>query len=199
MPNLNPNPIFYDGPITDGSKVLLNSTFEQQLVGNVTPVQATNPTAAANLMTATLQPGTLAGIGEGLEIFGAGIINLTTSTSTLTIAVILGGVTVATFTTGAFAISLNLPWNFTVVLTAASFAPAAGTPGGSFTVECHGTLQGALTTAAGSITAYNDTNTAASSSINNSVPTLLQVQATIGTGNAASFVTQRQLLVEVLN
>lgn len=194
MPNSSPNPLIYDGAVAGSTRQLINSTFEQQLVANVTPVQATNPTSATNLMTATLQAGTLSGVGEGLLITGAGIINLTTSTSTLTIAVIIGGVTVATWTTGAFAISLNLGWNFAINVIAASVSTA-----GAITAETHGTLNGALTTAAGAITSYNDTNTAVSSSINFGVPVLVQVQATIGTGNASSFVTERQLLIELLN
>lgn len=199
MPNANPNPYFYDGVFTDGSRTIINSTFEQTLFASTTVVQATNPTSATNLMTAVLNAGTFSAVGQSLEIFGAGIINLTTSTSTVTLAVIWGGVTLATFTTTAAAVAINLPWNLTVVATVQAFTPATGLAGGSVVLESHGSLSVALTTAAGAITGFNDTNTAVLSSITNSAPTTLQFQATIGTGNAASFVNQRQLTVELLN
>src|SRR5215471_296775 len=160
MPNSSPNPFFYDGAIHGDSRKLINQTFEQSLVVNTTTVQATNPTSATNLMTASIQAGTLARVGQNLVVSAAGIVNLTTSTSTATFAVILGGVTIATFTTGAFAISLNLGWNLSINATVASVDS-----GGNVTLETHGQASGALTTAAGAITAYNDTNTAVSSSI----------------------------------
>jgi len=195
MPNANPNAFIYDGAIHGDSRKLLNQTYEQELVANVTPVQATNPTVATNLQTATLNAGTLSRVGQSLEIFAAGIVNLTTTTSAVTFAFILGGVTIASFTTGAFAVgALNLGWNGTITATVVSVDS-----GGNVTLETHGSLGGALTTAAGSITAYNDTNTAVSSSIAAASSLTLQVQATLAAGNAASFVTSRQLLVELLN
>lgn len=194
MPNPSPNPMIYDGAMHGSSRNVINQSFEQCLFAVTTPVQATNPTSATNLMTQTLQAGTLNHLGQTLQIYGAGIINLTTSTSTVTIAVILNGVTLATFTTTAAAISLNLGWNLNIEATVASIDGF-----GNVTLETHGSLQAALTTAAGAATAFNDTNTAVSSSIPGAQPLLLQFQATIGSGNAASFVNQRQMLVESFN
>jgi hypothetical protein len=195
MPNLNPLPITYEGAFSGDAREQVNDSFEQQLVGTAVVVQATNPTVATNLMTATLNANSLDTIGSALEIFGAGIVNLTTTTSAVTFAVILGGVTIATFTTGNFAIgALNLPWNMTLCATVTSVAQ-----GGGVTVECHGNLNASLTTAVGSVTTFNDINVAVSSSIAFGSPVLLQFQATLAAGNAASFVSQRQLTVELLN
>lgn len=199
MPSLTTQPLTFDGVVAGSTRNLLNSTFEQQCVANTTVVQATNPTSATNLMTATLPVGFFTAVGQSIEIWGAGIVNLTTTTSAVTIAIILGGVTIATFTTGSYAISLNLPWNVSVFATVTSITASQGIPGVAVTLEVHGTLQASLTTAAGSTTAYNDTNTAVSSSISNTAATVLQVQATLAAGNAASFVNQRQLCVEFLN
>lgn len=199
MPNLTVQPFIFDGAVAGSTRNLLNSTFEQQVVANTTVVQATNPTSATNLMTATLPVGFFTAVGQSVEIWGAGIVNLTTTTSAITIAVILGGVTIATFTTGAYAISLNLPWNLSLFATVTSITQAQGIVGSSVTLEVHGTVQASLTTAAGATTAYNDTNTAVSSSISNTTPTLLQFQVTLAAGNAASFINQRQACVELLN
>src|SRR5262252_3652066 len=115
MPNSSPNPFFYDGAIHGDSRKLINQTFEQSLIVNTTTVQATNPTSATNLMTAVLQAATLSRVGQTLTVSGAGIVNLTTTTSAVTFAVILGGVTIATFTTGNFAVgAINLGWNLSI-------------------------------------------------------------------------------------
>lgn len=195
MPNINPSPITYEGVFGADDRRQINGSFEQQLISNVVPVQLTNPTSATDLMTATLQARTLNAVGEGLEIFGAGVVNLTTTTSAATFAVKLGGVTIASFTTGSFAVgAINLGWNFTLTATVASVDAF-----GNITLETHGALNASLTTAAGSITAYNDTNVAVSSSIAAATPLLLEVTGLLAAGNAASFIAQRQLLVELLN
>jgi len=191
MPNNSPNPLFYDGVISGDVRNIINGTFRQQLIANTTVVQNTNPTSATNMMTAALQANTLAAVGDGLEIWAAGTVNLTTTTSAATFAVVLGGVTIATFTTGSFAVgALNLAWNLqinsTVVTTAVS---------GNVTLETHGTLNAALTTAAGATTSYNDINVAVSSAINGSIPLTLAITGFLAAGNAASFINQRQLQV----
>ena len=194
MPNSSPAPLIYDGVIHGDSRKVINQTFEQQLIANTAVVQATNPTSAANLQTAVLQAGTLSRVGQSLEIFGAGIVNLTTTTSAVTIAVVLGGVTIATFTTTAFAIALNLGWNLTVTATVVSVDS-----GGNVTLETHGSLSAAVTTAAGAIAGFNDVNIAVSSSIAAAGALTLAFTALLAAGNAASFVNQRQLLAELLN
>ncbi len=194
MPNSSPAPLIYDGAIHGDSRKILNQTFEQQLIANITPVQATNPTSATNLQTAILQAGTLSRVGQSLEIFGAGIVNLTTTTSAATFAVVLGGVTIATFTTTAFAIALNLGWNLTITATVVSVDS-----GGNITLETHGSLSAATTTAAGAIAGFNDVNIAVSSSIAAGSALTLAFTGLLAAGNAASFINQRQLLAELLN
>ena len=150
MPNSTAQPLVFDGAVAGSTRNVLNTTFEQQLIANTTVVQATNPTSATNLMTANIPAGTFSAVGQGLEIFGAGIVNLTTTTSAVTFAVILGGVTIATFTTGSFAVgALNLGWNLTIFATVVSYTPAGGGQiGGSVTLEVHGSVNASLTTAA---------------------------------------------------
>lgn len=195
MPNPSVQPLATLGVITGDAQRAINGSFEQCLIANVTVVQATNPTAATNLMTGTIKGGTLSAVGQSLQIWGSGITNLTTTTAALTITVILGGVTIATIVTGNVAVgALNLPWQLNLIATVASIDK-----GGNVTLECHGSLSQNLTTTAAANTAYSDTNTAASSAIAAATDQTLQIQATISAGNAASFVNQRQLIVDLYN
>lgn len=196
MPNPNPKPLIYDGAVNGDTRRVLNGSFEQCLIGNTTVVQATNPTSIADLMTGVIKGGTLNALGQSLQIWGFGITNLTTTTGAITITVVLGGVTIATIVTGNVAVgALNLPWNLSLVCTVASVDAS-----GNVTLECHGTLSQNLTTVAAATTSYNDTNIAVSSSINAAIDQTLQIRATLaGAGNAASFVNQRQLIVDLYN
>src|SRR6266850_7111928 len=99
MPNNSPNPLFYDGAIHGDSRRIINQTFEQSLIANTTPVQNTNPTSATNMMTAAIQAATLSRVGQTMQITAAGLVNLTTTTSAATFAVVFGGVTIASFLT----------------------------------------------------------------------------------------------------
>lgn len=194
MPNSSPNPFVHQGSF-DGSAVAdLQSCIERTIVSNTTVVQNTNPTAATNMMTASLQPGTLSRVGQTLQIWAAGLVNLTTTTSAATFAAVLNGITLATFTTGNYAIgAINLSWNMAIQATVVSIDASGGA-----VVECHGTVSGSLTTLAGAVTSYNDSNVAVSSTI----PTgggLLAITGFLAAGNAASFINQRQLVVDLLN
>src|ERR1700743_1217279 len=76
-----------------------------RLVSNVTPVSLTNPTSATDLMTYTFPPNPMGSGnilndgGKGFDLFCAGTYNLAAS-STVVFTIKLGGVTLATFTTG---------------------------------------------------------------------------------------------------
>lgn len=195
MPTISPSPLVYEGALSGDSRRVINQTFGQCLVGNTTVVQATNPTSAANLMTATLLPGTLSRVGQTLQIVGNGITNLTTTTSAVTIAVVLGTVTIATITTGNVAVgALNLPWQMNLLATVASIDS-----GGNITLETHGTLAQAITTTTAGLTVFNDVNVAVSSSIPAAGSLSLTFTALLAAGNAASFVSQRQLIATLIN
>lgn len=195
MPNPNAQPVTYEGTFSADARRQVNTSFEQCLIASAVPVQATNPTSIADLMTCVIKGGTLNQVGQSLQIWGAGITNLTTTTAALTITVVLGGVTIATIVTGNVAVgALNLPWQLNLICTVASVDA-----GGNVTLECHGSLSQNLTTTAAAATSYSDTNTAASNAIAAAVDKTLQIRATISAGNAASFVNQRQLIVDLFN
>src|SRR5215469_926676 len=160
MPNSNPAPFFYDGAITGDVRKQLNNTFIQQLFANITPVQATNPTSATDLQTVTLPAGTLTTVGQTLELWAAGLVNLTTTTAALTLALKLGGVSIASFTTGNITVGFNSIWNVFADMTVASVSST-----GAITLEVHGSLDATLASLGGSVTTFNDSNTAVSSSI----------------------------------
>lgn len=194
MPNSSPQPFVHQGAFDASAVADLQSCIERTLVSNTTVVQNTNPTAATNMMTASLQPGTLSRVGQTLQIFAAGIVNLTTTTSAATFAAVLNGVTLATFTTGNYAVgAINLSWNMNLLATVVSVDST-----GSAVCECHGQVSGSLTTLAGAVTSYNDSNVAVLSTI----PTgggLLAITGFLAAGNAASFINQRQLVVDLYN
>lgn len=196
MPNTSPSPLFYDGAVSGDVRKIINQTFSQQLVSNTTVVQATNPTATANLMSAVLQPGTLSRVGQTLQIFGTGITNLTTTTGSLTLTVNLGAVALAAIATGPVAVgALNLPWQLNLFATVVSVDS-----GGNVVLESHGTLGQALTTTVAGLTTYNDVNVAVLTAVPAAGSLTLQFTCIMsGAGNAASFVNQRQLVVNLLN
>lgn len=195
MPNNNPNAFFRDGLMTGEHRALLNSIFRQQLLGIATPVQALNPTAATDLITGIVKGGTLDTVGQSLEIYGAGITNLTTSTAGMTITIKLGGVTLCVLgPSGNITIGFNSIWNFTVTATVISVASS-----GAVTLEVHGGLNATLAALGGAVTTYNDQITAASSSVSAQFDQTLEIMGTISAGNAASFITQRQLAVYLDN
>ena len=195
MPNSSPAPVTYEGAFDASARRQVNGTFAQQLVSNTTVVQATNPTSAAALMSASLQGGTLSRVGQTLQINGAGIVNLTTSTATVTFTVVFGGVTIATIVTGSYAVgAINLSWVMNLNATVATIDA-----GGNVTLEVHGTVSSSLTTLAGALTMAGDSNVAVSSSIAAASAQTLVTNALISAGNAASFVNQRQLVINLLN
>lgn len=195
MPNTSVTPVIQEGAFDASARRAVNQSFAQCLVANTTVVQATNPTSITDLMTATIPGGTLSRLGQTLQIVGMGITNLTTTTSAVTITVVYGGVTLAAIVTGNVAVgALNLPWYLTLNCTVASIDS-----GGNITLECHGSLGQALTTTAAGLTVYNDVNVAVSSSVAAAASQTLQIRATLAAGNAASFVNERQLLVNLLN
>ena len=195
MPNISPNPLIYEGTLDGSARNVINNSFEQQLVSNTTVVQNTNPTSATNMMTAAIQANTLSRVGQTLQVFAAGLVNLTTTTSAATFAVKLGTVTLASFLTGNFAVgAINLSWNLSILATVVSVDSAGGV-----ILECHGTVGASLTTLAGAITSYNDSNVAVLSSVPAAGPLTLACTGFLAAGNAASFINQRQLIVDLLN
>ncbi len=190
MPTLNPNPVPYRGCFDDSVANIVNGTFAQLLVGSTTPVTITNPTVATDMMTTTLLAGTLEDVGETLEVFAAGTY-LVAAASTLVFTVKIGGVTVATFTTASQATTaVTLGWNLTLNATVV-------TNGAAGSLEVHGELNfDSGATLAAACSTFLDSNTAAATGVNLNLPVLVEVMGNLGTGNAGSSITQRQLVVE---
>jgi hypothetical protein len=166
-------------------------------VSTTTVTVNTNTTAAQNLMSFAVPAGLLNVAGKTLRVYGAGVLSVNT-TATVTIAVKLGGVTLATWTsasiTGA-AGTANSPWNFEVV----AATVATGTSG---TLECHGILNLKPTTGAGTATAYIDIGTGPSAAVSLTTAQTLQITVTFsanGTGGNVNACTERLLHLELSN
>jgi hypothetical protein len=182
------------------------STFnaaQYQIFNLTAPVTLTNPTSATVIWQPTtaygqqgytqvpvpFAPNFLNRIGVGFEYYVAGIYNLG-ATSTVIFTVTLGGVTIATWTTGSQSnTGASLLWSFSGYAFCQS---VAGPGGGNGSLMSHGNLQFALgATTAASVTSYNDTNTAAitNAAMNLSLPLQLQFLVNLGSGNSSSTIT----------
>lgn len=166
---------------------------------NVTAVtvNAASSVTAQNLMSYSVPAGLLNVARKTMRLFGAGVLSINTSSS-VSIKVNLGGVTLVTWTTAVItggAGTANSPWNFDLILATV----ATGTSG---TVEAHGIWNLKPTTGMGSVTSYIDGNTAASAAINLTTAQTLQVTVTFnanGAGGNANACTQRMFHAELSN
>lgn len=152
----------------------------------------TTVTTAQNLMVVPLGGiGFLNKLGRTLLISGYGIFT-TAGVPQITIAIVIGGVTVCSIQTPAIgAAQTNGQFQFSIQLSVVS-------TGASGTIEAHGTIsvQGGATLAA-AVPAYADQNTAPSSAIN--LTATNTVTATIAATVSLSSAQLRLASVEVLN
>lgn len=166
------------------------------IVVNNTPVTATNPSAAANLMTATIPASSLNVVGKTLSIWAAGAYTTAGGqTPTFTLTVLLGGITPLTFTSTATTASVTKIWNLDAVLSVVS-------TGATATLECHGIFSVELGAgAAGSVaeTSFNDTVIAVSSTVDLTASQTLKLQGLFSSSNAGNSIVQRQFIVELEN
>jgi len=180
----------------------LNGITYQPAMGaitNITPVTATNPSAAANLMTFAFPAGSLNNLGRTLSLYAYGLYTTASGqTPTLNLTVIMNDGTntrtLLSWTSGATtASSSNFPWNFdcTIVTTAA---------GSSGTFEGHGTANVTLgASAGGALTSYNDVITGASSALDLTKVNTMTVQCLFSSSNAGNSVTERVLCADIYN
>ena len=163
---------------------------------NVTPVTATNPSAAADLMTMTLPAGFANILGKTLYVWGSG--NYTTAggqTPTFRLRLLLGGVAILSFTSSATTASVTKTWNAEGFITTSLV-------GSSGTVEAHGIFNVELGAgAAGSVaeSSFNDAVVAASSAIDLTAADVLKMDCLFSSSNASNSIVQRQLIVQVMN
>lgn len=164
---------------------------------NTSPVTATNPSTAANLMSLALPAGYTSVAGKTLYVWGAGAYTTAGGqTPTLNIAINIGALSnVVTWTSTATTASVTKTWNFEAFITTV-------TAGSSGTYEAHGILDVELGGgAAGSVatSAFNDAITAVSGTLDMTAANTLQVQTTLSSSNASNSVVQRQLYIQVIN
>jgi len=150
-------------------------------------------TTAQNLFNQTLNAGVLNKQNRTITVSAALIYSTAGgSTPTMTIALVLGGVTLCSITTAALntAASTNMPVQFYFQLNVV-------TTGSAGTIESHGTVNANISanTPAAAIATYNDTNSAVSSAVNLTSALALQIQ--VSASAAISSIQLRQLEVEL--
>jgi hypothetical protein len=155
----------------------------------------TNITAAQNFFSQTLVASVLNKLNRTLLISGQFIYTSPGATTpTISLSVVLGGVTLCTITSAAISAtaSTNAPGYFQFELTTAS-------TGSTGTIEAHGQLSLNIAAASPSaaIATYLDTNTAVSSAVNLGIANLLQVQ--IAASSTITSAQLRQFTVEVVS
>jgi hypothetical protein len=152
-------------------------------------------TTAQNLFNQTLAKNTLNKLGRTLYISGSLIYTSPGTTApTLTIALVLGAVTLCSITTAALSTtaSTNMPVQFSFLLNVVSTGAAA-------TIEAHGQVTANISanTPAAAAVSYLDTNTAVSSAVDLTAANALKV--TIAASLTVTSAQLRQLTVEVVN
>ncbi len=149
-------------------------------------------TAAQVVLSQAFNPGALNVVNRTLRVSGSLIYSTTaTNVATISLALVLGGVTLCTITTAATntAASANLPIQFEFELNVVSL-------GASATVESHGWVAANIgTVAAAAIATYLDTNTAVSSAVN--LLTAATLQLTIAASAAVPSAQLRQATIEL--
>lgn len=205
----SPGAIWYDAIQQNYQSVIAGTVAGLQscLPVNITPVTATNPSSAANLMSVVFPltgPTNAAGntvnilsaVGKTIDFWAAGAYTTAAAqTPTVNFTLTLGGTTILTWTSGATTASVTKTWSIEGTIVVAS----VGTSG---TVEAHGLLNIELGAgAAGSVaeSSYNDAVIAVSSAINFNTALTLQLTTTMSTSNAGNSVVERQQIVEVEN
>lgn len=147
-------------------------------------------TTAQNLFSRSMPAYAFNKVGRTLFISGS-VIFTTANTPTVTIAVVLGGTTLVTITSGTGAAVTNGQINFEFYITTVA-------TGASGTFEAHGEvgvqLSATLTTA---LPYVADTNTAVSSALN--LNTALTLNVTIAASASLSSAQLRQLIVAWVN
>lgn len=151
----------------------------------------TNVTTAQNLFSKALPANALSKLGRTILITGTAIFT-TANAATITIAIVIGGVTVCTVTTATTAAAITngqIQFTFTISTNALG---AAGN------VEAHGSISAQLAAALGTaLPFYADQNTAVSGAINLTQPANLV--ATIACSAAVASVQLRQCSIEIIN
>ncbi len=149
-------------------------------------------TAAQVVLSQAFNPGALNVQNRTIRVSGSLIYSTTaTNVATISLALVLGGVTLCTITTAATntAASANLPIQFEFELNVVSL-------GASATVESHGWVAANIgTVAAAAIATYLDTNTAVSSAVN--LLTAATLQLTIAASAAVPSAQLRQATIEL--
>jgi hypothetical protein len=152
-------------------------------------------TTAQNLINRSFNPGALNKISRTLVVEGQFIYTTPgTTTPTITIALVLGGVTLCSVTTAALSAtaSANMPVQFYFTLSVVSTGAAA-------TIEAHGNLNANISanTPAAAVSQFVDTNTAVSAAVNLAAATTLQL--TIAASSVITSVQLRQALGLMVN
>ncbi len=149
-------------------------------------------TAAQVVLSQAFNPGALNVMNRTIRVSGSLIYSTTaTNVATISLALVLGGVTLCTITTAPTntTASANLPIQFEFELTVVSLGATA-------TVESHGWVAANIgTVAAAAIANYLDTNTAVSSAVNLLTSTTLQL--TIAASAAVPSAQLRQATIEL--
>lgn len=163
---------------------------------NASPVTATNPSVAADLMTFAMPAGFTNVAGKTLLVTACG--TYTTAggqTPTITLTLLVGGITPLTFVTAATTASVTKNWKLEAYLTTVT-ASSVGTfeAHGSFTFELGAGAAGSVAT-----TEILDLNAAVSSTVDLTAAQTLKLQGLMSSSNAGNSIIQRQFIVEVLN
>jgi hypothetical protein len=152
-------------------------------------------TVAQNLYSKLLAAGVLNAANRTAVIEGWGIYSSAGGTTpTISIALVLGGVTLCTITSSAIntAANVNLPLQFTFQFTVVTTGAAA-------TIECHGTLSINLSanTPGAAPTLFTDTNTGVSAAVN--LVTAETLAVTIAASSAVSSAQARMISLQLLS
>jgi hypothetical protein len=164
---------------------------------NVTPITVSaNTSAAQNLMSATIPAGTLNSVGKTIRVHIAGVYSTpAASTTTVTVAITLGALTLISMTTaalGAIQVTNNKFLLDGYVTTQTAGASAAFEASGDLIIDL-----GAASTAADSV--YGDTNTATIGTLDTTIVQTLQVTIAFSSASASNSATQRQMITESIN
>lgn len=154
----------------------------------------TTVTTAQNLILLTLSAGVLNKLLRTINVSGTLIYTTPgTTTPTLTIALLINGVSVCSITTAALSgtASANMPVQF-------SFSASTASTGSAGTIEAHGSLNANISanTPAAAAANYLDNNVAVSSAVNLVSAGSLKVQ--VSANSAISSIQLRQAAVEVI-
>lgn len=180
---------------------------------NVTPLTGpTNTTTETSLMSFTFpggpnwvyeNSGAINAVNKTVLIYGSGLINNVTAAAIDTFKVRLGGATgapptgtvVATFTPTISTIGLtNAVWTLWCYMT----IQASNASGGTGVVEAHGQLSFPLAAAAGVQSTWGDANTTTVTVGDLTTSQLIQISGTMSVGGVSNNISQRQMVVEIL-